>query len=172
VTRPPRAPGAYLRLPLWQRFALSLLIAAALLTAMVLYVSGHNTDYQPSADPAAALQANRDAEILVAQDQAPRSVRVRAGEKPEAALERVIHARVARQIAAGAISGPLERAVCRPSGPAAGPRRAFSCTVLAGSVRYPFAGVVDTPARRVTYCKRDPPPVPSEAVAVSRRCRA
>ena len=37
---------------------------------------------------------------------------------------------------------------------------------------YPFLGVVDPAARRITYCKRDPPPAPSDNVPVSSRCRA
>jgi hypothetical protein len=32
--------------------------------------------------------------------------------------------------------------------------------------------VVDTSARRITYCKRDPPPVPSQNVPLSPRCLA
>ena len=42
--------------------------------------------------------------------------------------------------------------------------------VVAGGVTYPFLGVADPRARRVTYCKRDQPPVPSDNIPVSRRC--
>jgi hypothetical protein len=31
--------------------------------------------------------------------------------------------------------------------------------------------VVDQARRRITYCKRDPPPVPTDDVPVSGRCR-
>jgi hypothetical protein len=170
--RPPRAPGAYLRLRLWQRFVISIVVAVALLVAMIAFVTRHNTNSPTSTNDAAQVQANRDAEILIEQDQAPRSVRLNRGLAPVAAIERAIHTRIAQQIAAGAISGPLQPARCQASGPRAPGRRGFSCTVVAGSVSYPFLGVVDTAARRITFCKRDPPPVPSDNVPVSRRCRA
>jgi len=152
--------------------ALSLLVAAAVLAAMVVFVNGHNTNSPSSTNEAAAVQANRDAEILVEQDQAPRTARLSAGLTPAAALGRAIEARMARQVAAGAIGGPLKRVRCRArgAGASAGTRTAFSCTAVAGDVTYPFLGVVDPAAHRITYCKRDPPPAPSDDVPVSRRC--
>ncbi len=172
--RRPRAPGAYLRLALWQRYVVSLGIAGVLLAVMVVFVARHNTNSPTSTNEAAAIQANRDAEILVSQDQAPRSLRLKPGLSPAAALRKAIRARMANQIAAGAIEGPLSHVRCRATGPSggAGSRHAFRCTVVAGSVSYPFLGVVDTAARRVTYCKRDPPPVASDSVPISARCRA
>jgi hypothetical protein len=170
--RRPRAPGAYLRLALWQRYVVSLGVAGVLLAVMVVFVARHNTNAPTSTNEAAAVQANRDAEILVSQDQAPRTLRLAPGLTPAAALEKGIRARMAKQIAAGAIDGPLTHVRCRPTRSGAGSRHAFSCTVVAGSVSYPFLGVVNTAARRVTYCKRDPPPVASDSVPISRRCRA
>jgi hypothetical protein len=169
--RPPRAPGAYLRLPLWQRFALIGLVAVAALVGLVLYVSSHNTDSPPSTNPAADVQANRDAEILVAQDQAPRETRLPAGRAPAVAVAQVLRADVKRRIARGEVSGPLQRTQCHTTGPQRASRRPVSCTVLAGSVGYPFLAVVDESERRITYCKRDPPPAPSDNVPVSPRCR-
>lgn len=168
-----RAPGAYLNRPLWQRYAVSLVIATALLTGMVIWVSGHNTDSgPPDTNPAPAVPANREARILVSEDQAPHSAALPSGLASGPALERVLHAHVAAQIRDGAIAGPLRRALCHPTG-RSGSRLGFSCTVNSGSVIYPFLAAVDTAARRVTYCKRDPPPVPSEEpVPVSSGCRA
>jgi hypothetical protein len=165
-----RAPGAYLALPLWSRFVLAALVAVGLLVAMVLFVERNNTNANPSLNEASEVQANREAEVLVAQDQTPHVVRLAAGAAPAAALERAIHARMAAQVAGGAIAGPLKATRCQPRGPATAAGRPYSCTVLAGGVTYPFLGVVDTRARRVTYCKRDQPPVPSDNVPVSRRC--
>jgi hypothetical protein len=167
--RRPRAPGAYLRLPLWQRFVLASGIAVALLVAMVIYVEHNNTNSNPTLNEAAQVRANREAEILVAQDQAPRTLRLRG--RPAQELEHAIYARIAAQIAAGAIAGPVEPGRCRLAGPSAGGSRAVSCTIVSGDVTYPFVGVVDTATRRITYCKRDPPPAPSDNVPVSRRCR-
>jgi hypothetical protein len=169
--RRPKAPGAYLRLPIWQRFALAASIAVALLVALVLYVDRHNTNSPPSTNPAGEVSANREAEILVAQDQAPHVVGLAFGLRAQAALTRAIRADMTRRISTGALEGPLQRVQCRASGPAKGPRRAFSCNVLAGSVGYPFLGVADLRTRQVTYCKRDPPPAPSDNVPVSPRCR-
>ncbi len=171
--RRPRSPGAYLNLPLWQRFAVSLSVGAILLVGLVIWVNGHNTDSQPSNNnPAAMVRANREAEILVAQDQAPHTARLRTGIPPLTALEHVIHARLAAQVASGAIAGPLKRARCRPTGARSASSRGFNCTIESGSVIYPFLAAIDTAERRITVCKRDPPPVPSENVPVSLRCRA
>lgn len=171
--RRPRTSGAYLNLPLWQRFVVSLSVGAILLIGLVVWVSGHNTDSQPSGnDPAATVRANHEAEILVAQDQAPRMAPLRAGIPPAIALEHVVHVWLATQVASGAISGPLKRARCRPTGARSGSSRGFSCTIESGGVNYPFLAAVDTGGRRIAVCKRDPPPVPSENVPVSSRCRA
>jgi hypothetical protein len=139
---------------------------------MVLYVNGHNTNSPTSTNAAAAVQANRDAEILVAQDQAPRTLPLARGQSPAAGLERAIHVRMARQVRGGSIAGPLRATRCRPLGATAGTRRAFSCTSVSGGVTYPYLGMVDTAGRRITYCKRDPPPVASDDIPVSARCRA
>ncbi|HEY2260301.1 MAG TPA: hypothetical protein VGH45_11340 [Solirubrobacteraceae bacterium] len=169
---PPRAPGAYLRLALWQRFALAGLVTVALLVALVVFVQNNNTDTPRSSNPAADLQANREAEILVAQDQAPHTAPLPAGPRPAQAAARVVRASVERRIARGELSGPLRQTGCRVGGGGRRARRAFSCTAVAGSVSYLFVGVIEESARLITYCKRDPPPAPSDNVPVSPRCRA
>ncbi len=169
----PRAPGAYLPFPLWVRFAIASTIAVVLLVAMVVFVEGHNTNSPTFTNPTAAVQANREAEVLIAQDQAPHTARLRAGGAPASGLQRVLRGYVSGQIARGAISGPLQRSTCQATGSASSAtRRAFSCTVLTGSVAYHFLAVVDPGSHRVTYCKHDPPPAPGDVVPVSRRCLA
>ena len=76
---------------------------------------------------------------------------------------------MASQIARGFIDGPIERASCGSRGgtPA---RLVFGCTVEAADVNYPFDAVLAPGAHRVTYCKRDLPPVPSMNIPVSPRC--
>ena len=167
-----KAPGAYLAAPLWVRFVLALAICAALMTAMVIFVSANNTNFNPSTNVATAGRANRDAEILIAQDQAPRRAALARGVTPVAGLERAIHRRLAAQVSRGEISGPLLAAHCHASGPAAGARRAFACTAQSGGVVYPFSGVVTTAPRRITFCKRDPPPVASDSIPISPLCRS
>ena len=152
--------------------SLALVICAALMTAMVIFVSANNTNFNPTTNVAAATRANRDAEILIAQDQAPRRGALPHGVTAAVGLERVIHRRLAAQVSQGGISGPLRAAHCRPAGTAAGARRAFRCTIESGGVVYPFSGVVATNTRRITFCKRDPPPVASDAIPISPLCRS
>jgi hypothetical protein len=166
-----RVPGALLNRPLWQRFVIATVVAVVLLAAMVVWVSGHNTDSPPASQQHLSARANREAEIIVEQDQAPHTARLPSGGADAAGLARLLHARVAAQVARGAISGPLRAGECRPTGFGSRTGRGFTCSVESGSVFYPFLGVVNTVTGRVTYCKRDPPPVPSDYVPVSRRCR-
>ena len=151
---------------------LALVICAALMTGMVIFVSANNTNDNPTTNIATAVRANRDAEILIAQDQAPRRAPLPHGVTPAVGLERVIHQRLAAQVSRGEISGPLLAAHCRAAGAAAGARRAFRCTAQSGGVVYPFSGVVATDTRRITYCKRDPPPVASDSIPISPLCRS
>lgn len=168
----PRAPGAYLPFPLWLRFTLVIVLTAGLLTAGALYVDHHNTNSPPTTNLAAEVQANRDAEILVAQDQVPHVVRLHSGVKAIAGLRLAVHGFMARHIAQGSLEGPLTRTSCKTDGPQGGAHLAFSCLATAGGVGYDFLAVVDTRTRQITYCKRDPPPAASDNVPVSPRCVA
>jgi len=156
----------------WQRFVLAGVVTVVLLAALVIFVEHNNTNTNPSLNEQAQVEANRQAEILVRQDQAPHTAVLDAGVVPAMAIKRAVHAKMHAEIAAGQIDGPLSATRCKATGPERAGRTAFSCTAVAGQVTYPFLGVVDTSARRVTYCKRDPPPIPTENVPVSGRCRA
>lgn len=160
-----------LRPPLWARWALSLSAGVILLVALVLFVEHNNSNSEATQSPAAIARANREAEIVVAQDQAPRVGAVRPGSSPRNALVRAVRADMTAMINNGTIDGPLGRATCTRTGGSAG-RPAFRCAAVAAGVTYPFLGVVDVPGRRVTYCKRDLPPVPSLNIPVSSRCQA
>jgi hypothetical protein len=167
-----RAPGAYLALPLWGRYLLASAIAVVLLVLMIMFVSQHNTNSPTETNPAGERRANHEAELLTAQDQAPRTAVYPAGLSAQAGVDYVIHARMAERVSFGAISGPLERAACRATGIRIGSSVGFNCRILAGNVYYPFLASADTRTRRVTYCKHDPPPSPSDYVPVSSRCTA
>jgi hypothetical protein len=149
---------------------LSILVASGLLIALVVAVHNNGPDSPASQNPTAVAQANQEAEIVVAQDQAPHALPLAPGIAPAAALSRAVRGYMAGQIRQGDLNGPLQRSSCTAAGRRGG-SFAFRCTVLAADVSYPFLGVVDLTSRRVTYCKRDPPPVPSENIPVSRRCR-
>ncbi len=152
------------------RVGVAVLVAFSLLAALVIFVERQSSGPAATERAAAAAQANREGEIVVAQDQAPHSVALRLGSSPAVALERVLRAEMAFRIAHGALQGPMGSAACFQFGVRGG-RRGFSCTVEAAGVSYPFRGVVDSRSRSITYCKRDPPPVPALNVPVSARCR-
>ena len=155
---------------MWLRWVLSCGVAAVLIVLLVRFVE-HNSGTSPAnLNPAAAVRANREAEILVSQDQAPRVARLGPRAAPARALEHATQADIAREITQGTISGPLGRSTCTPTGTRAAAPLAFRCTVVAADFNYQFVGVVDTRTRQITFCKRDPPPVPSQNVPVSRRC--
>lgn len=150
---------------------LSILVGCALLVALVLFVEHNGSSSQEAnLSPAAAEQENQEAETLVAQDQAPHTVRLRSRGAPAAALARRVSDDISGLIAHGVLDGPLGHSSCTPTGERGKQSHAFSCSVVADGVTYPFLGVVDAQAGVATYCKRDPPPVPSENIPVSRRC--
>jgi hypothetical protein len=162
--------GSFSRPPLWLRWVLSVLVAVVVLILVVRFVDTHNSDATASQSPAAEAQANREGEIVVAQDQAPHVAALKAGVVPAAGIAHAVRADINHQINQGILNGPLQRTRCSALRPRAG-ALPFSCTVVAANVNYPFLGVVDVRARRITYCKRDPPPVPTENIPVSRRCQ-
>ena len=142
------------------------------MAAMVLFVRGHNTDSSPLVGGAGVQRANLESDTLIAEDQAPHTVRLVGRSAPRAAIENVVRSRMAEQIRLGTISGPLGPVGCHPAGQATGTRRPFACTAVAAGVRYLYAGVVLTGGRQVTLCKRDLPPAGAPAVPVSLRCRS
>jgi hypothetical protein len=164
--------GGYLHLPLWSRWLLSVIVAIGVLVLIVVFVQSHNSDAPENGTPAQQARANHEGEIVVEEDQAPHVARFAAGLAPATAITRVVRAYVAGQVARGTLDGPLQHSSCKAVGAhRPGGSLPFSCTVQAASVTYPFLGVVDVRDNRVTYCKHDPPPVPSENIPVSRRCR-
>jgi hypothetical protein len=160
----------WLRLPLWARWGLSLIVAIALVVALVVFVDRHNNDNLAPESPTAALRANREAEIVVSQDQAPHVVKLAATIPPKAAFTRVIRAEMNNLLAHGEIDGPFDRVTCATAGSGPGVT-GYRCTGEADDVNYIFLGVTDQRAHRITYCKRDPPPIPSENIPISRRCQ-
>jgi hypothetical protein len=161
--------GSFTRLPLWSRWVLSVLVAVVLLVLVVRFVQTHNSDGTATQSGVALARANQEGEIVVEQDQAPHVAKLTAGVAPVSAIAHAVRADMNHEINQGFLNGPLQRATCKSLNSHGGGLR-FSCTVLAANVNYPFLGVVDVAARRITYCKRDPPPVPSENIPVSRRC--
>jgi hypothetical protein len=145
-------------------------ITIVALTALVVFVAGHNTNSPTYTNLTTSPQANRDAETITAEDQAPHTARLSPQATAAAGLRNAVRGFIAGEIARGAISGPLQLAQCRSTGSPKSSRQAFSCSVMAASVIYRFLGTVQPRLHQITYCKHDPPPAPSDVVPVSRRC--
>lgn len=157
---------------MWVRMTLSLGVVAALIAALVVYVH-HSTDDTPSeapvTNPKAVAEEHREAAIIVGQDQRPHIVALAAGVAPAAATRDAVTRYMRAQIRSGVIDGRLTRSTCARAG-GSDARQAWRCTVVVASVSYPFDAVVQPAAERLTYCKRDMPPVPSMNIPVSARC--
>jgi len=161
-----------MRPPLWLQWVLSIVIAAAVIVGLVRFVRSNTANQITTESPAGEVQANREAEALVAEDQAPHSVRLQGHGATLAAINRAIRADMTTMISQGTLDGPLQHSSCATSGPPGKGGQRFSCTVSAAGVSYPFVGIVDARAGTLVYCKRDPPPVPSQNVPLSPRCPA
>jgi hypothetical protein len=158
--------------PLWARWLLSLLGFAVLILLVSIAAHGHAGSSQP--DRSAEVEANREGQIVVAEDQSPHTSTLRADTPPRAALELAITADVRTRIRDGQLTGSFQSVRCVPArSPRAG-RRAYRCTARVAGIAYDFLGVVSERTRELTWCKRDPPPAANapSAVPVSPRCLA
>ena len=155
---------------MWAKWVLSFGVGAILLVALIIFVDHHNTDSPPSQNLASQARANREAALVIKRDQAPQVIRLAAGLSPRAGMTRTVRAAMSGLIAKGIVDGPLQHVRCTPH--RSGGRIGLSCVATANDVNYDFVGVVDVPVRRLTYCKRDQPPVPSMNIPVSARCQA
>lgn len=156
---------------MWARWVLSFAVAVIAIVALIVFVDRHNTNGPASQNPKAVARANQEAEIVVAQDQAPHVITLRSPSDVHAAFVRAVRHDMNQRIDKGTIDGTLQRVTCAPHGGRPG-MPAFHCTAVVADVNYPYLGVADLAARRLTYCKRDAPPVPSQNIPVSPRCEA
>jgi hypothetical protein len=154
------------------QWILSVSIAAVVVVVLVIVVDKGNQTANAPAPPinrAAVTEENREARILVTQDQAPHLAALPAG-STAAAVAGVVRAYMSGQIAHGVIDGPIEHSSCGAGEGSTPARLVFDCTVVAADVNYPFDAVVAPAAHQITYCKRDLPPAPSMNIPVSARC--
>jgi hypothetical protein len=156
------------RPPMWARWALSFGVAALLAVGLIVFVSHHNGNGLASESPKASERANREAEIVVSQDQAPHVVTLAAGVSRAAVTDAIRHAMTVR-IGRGEAGAPLQRVGCTVTGSRAS-ATGYRCRAIAAGVAYPYQAVVDRVTHRLTFCKHDAPPVPSMNIPVSRRC--
>ena len=163
--------------PLWARWVLTILGFAVLIVAIAIFVRhvNHESSASRTESATAEEEANREAEIVIAEDQAPHTAALHPGSglTTRTALERAIAGDVHARIDDGQLTGPLQYMHCRASGASRGGREPFRCTVRSAGIAYPFLAVADERQGELTWCKVDPPPAPGATEApVSSRCRA
>lgn len=157
------------RPPLWARWVASFIVAAALMVGLVAWVSHHNGNGLATESAKGVARLNREAEIVVSQDQAPQSVRVARGDS-RATVVHAIHRDMTTRISKGDAGAPLQRVTCRRYA-SRGHDRAYHCTAVSANVNYPYEAVLNARTHKLTFCKHDAPAVPSQNIPVSPRCR-
>jgi hypothetical protein len=141
--------------PLWLRWLFAVCAFSLLTAVIVLVVHGLNHSGGATTDKQAARRANREGQVLIAQDQSPRGARLERGRAPAPALARAIAGDVRRQVAAHQLAGPAGSVRCQVRGRSRAARAPYRCVTLAGAVSYLFFAVVDRRARRLVWCRQD-----------------
>ena len=155
---------------LWMRWAISIVVAVAAVVALIVFVEHNNANNEVAASPKSLARENRQAQVVVGADQAPQTVARKPGQPLHQAFAAAVRNDINHRIETGNISGRLQKINCGGSGARPG-RVAYQCVAEVSDVNYQFVGVFDRSSKRITYCKRDPPPIPSEKIPVSPRCR-
>jgi hypothetical protein len=165
--------GVYRSLPTWLQWALPFGIAAVVVIGVVVFVE-HQTNDVPqysNTDKNSIVEQNREDSTLVRQQQAPREARLATGQSAVSGLRVAVVRYMNYEINHGVMDGPVVSSSCHAvPGAADGARLALKCNVKAADVTYPFLGVVQPSVKRITYCQRVAPPVPSMNIPVSSRC--
>jgi hypothetical protein len=159
--------------PIWARWALAIVVAAAVTAGVVIAI--HRAGPETSTTEAGAeAEINRDADIAIAEDQAPHSADLSAGTAPVAALEQGIGDDVRGRIESHQLTGPLQGVSCEAAGAGKAGRLPYRCTVRSAGISYPFVAVVDERNKLITWCKVDPPAQGSTGpeIPLSPNCRA
>jgi hypothetical protein len=159
--------------PMWARWALAALVAAAAIAAIVIGTQRAGPEGS-SSEAGAEAEINRIADVAISQDEAPHFATLSAGSSPATALQQAIAGDLRKRIADHQITGPLQSVRCRESTAARSGRTPFRCAVRSAGIAYQFLGVVDEAARRIAWCKVDPP-APGGAgpeIPISASCRA
>jgi hypothetical protein len=159
-----------LGVPLRVQWAIALLTAAIVVAALIIFVDHNNSNSDAKGNAHALARENAEAQILIGQLQAPQTARIAAGQSAAAAAVVAVRRTMRQRIATGNVAGTFQHITCQRSG-TRGSRHAVSCTATAGNVKYPYLGVADLTTKTLTYCWRDIPPLPSERIPVSPRCR-
>jgi hypothetical protein len=161
------------RTPLWARWVLTILAFVVLILVGRGFVHDSEGASGPTnAERKAEVEANREGDIVVEEDQAPHIAPLPSGVSRQAALENAIAADARHRVQSGELSGPFQSVRCATSGSSNAGRQAFHCTVRSANIAYRFVAVLDAPTHRLTWCKIDPPANGATALPLSTRCRA
>jgi hypothetical protein len=155
---------------LWMRWAISIVVGVAVIAALVVFVDHNNNNSEAKGSAKSLERENQEAEIIVGADQVPHTVSLKRDQSVDAGLVAAVRADIRHRLKTGNIQGRVQKIGCHRSG-ARGGRVAYSCVAQVQNVKYPFVGVFTAKSKRITYCKRDAPPIPSENIPVSPRCR-
>ena len=163
----------YRSLPRWAQWAIPFGVAAVVVLALVLFVD-HQTNAVPSiakvSNKNAIVEQNREASVLVRQQQAPHTAVLKSGQSPTDGLRVAVVHYMNYEIDHGVMDGPVQTSGCMSAAGGTAARVVLHCKVTASNVAYPFFGVVQPGAKAITYCQRVAPPVPSMNIPVSKRC--
>lgn len=154
---------------LWMRWAISITVGVAVIAALVVFVEHNNNNSEAKGSAQALERENQEAQIIVGADQVPHTIKLRRGRSVQAGFVAAVRADIRHRLKTGNIQGRVQKITCHRSGARDG-RIAYSCVAQVQNVKYPFVGVFTEHSRRITYCKRDLPPLPSENIPVSARC--
>jgi hypothetical protein len=161
------------RTPLWARWLLTILAFVVLiLVGRSVLRNSEGASGPTTSERQAEVEANREGDIVVEQDQAPHTAPLRDGVPRRVALEHEIAADARSRVQGGELTGPFQSVRCAASGSPRGGRQAFRCTVHSAGIVYAFVAVLDAPTHQLTWCKVDPPANGATALPLSARCRA
>jgi hypothetical protein len=155
---------------LWMRWAVSILVGVGVVAALIAFVEHNNSNSEASQSPKSLARENQEAQVIVGADQRPHTVTLAGGQSVQAGLVAAIRGDIRHRVRTGNIQGRVQKIDCHRSGARSG-RVAYHCVAQVEHVKYPFVGVFTAKSKRISYCKRDLPPVRSENIPVSRRCR-
>jgi hypothetical protein len=169
---PMRQGSLWMRLfpALWMRWAISITVGVAVIAALVVFVESNNGNSEANGSAKSLERENQEARIIVGADQVPHTAPLKHGQSVPAGFVAAVRADIRHRLKTGNIQGRVQKVGCHRSG-ARGGRVAYSCIAQVQNVKYPFVGVATASSKRITYCKRDAPPIPTENIPVSPRCR-
>ena len=157
------------KIPLTVRWAVSLLVAVALVVLLVRFVDTHGSNALAHVSQRNLNAENHQAQIVVGQEQAPVTIAIPAGTSATQTLRAAVRRDMNHQITDATIDGPLQSVVCIVHGGTL-QRSGYHCLAEAGNVKYPFLAVITPKAHRAVFCEKIYPPIPSENIPVSARC--